>query len=178
MGVINWLLVSLVVYLESLNEKSSITFVPWAIMDPGMYEDPVIFKLLNQIWLSRSTYKVTSYIDFAPYMWSVRMLEAYLVNFTDDLNSADIIKHFKEADITQLTWERSKILVYPNHYNCSKTYQCRLLMQYRKIQGEVEYPGHIYYAVCKCFFGAIDHMDYHPSMHADPNPQSSKSTSY
>ena len=68
MGVITWLLVSLVVYLESLSGQSSITFVPQAIMAPGMWRDPAIFKPLSQIQLSRSTYKVSSYIDFAPYM--------------------------------------------------------------------------------------------------------------
>ena len=35
MGVIAWLLVSLVVYLESLHGQSSIAFSPQAIMAPG-----------------------------------------------------------------------------------------------------------------------------------------------
>ena len=124
MGVIAWLLLSLVVYLKSLNGQNSIAFTLQAIMAPGMCKDPVIFKPLSQIQLSRSTYKVTNYIDFAPYMWSFRKFEAYLVNFTNDLNSPDIMHHFREADTTQLTWERSKIWVYPNHYNCSEAYWC------------------------------------------------------
>ena len=41
-------------------------------------------------------------------MQSFRMFEAYLVNFTNDLNSPDIMSHFTEADTTQLIWERSK----------------------------------------------------------------------
>ena len=42
-----------------------------------------------------------------------------------------------------------------------------LMKTFKAIQensSEVEYLGHIYYAVCECFFSAIDHMDYHPSM--------------
>ena len=50
--------------------------------------------------------------------------EADLVNFTNVFNSPDIISHFREEDTTKLFWERSKIQVYPNHYNCSEAYQC------------------------------------------------------
>ena len=49
MGVVAWLLVSLIVYLESLNGQSYITFVPQAIMALGIWEDPVIFEPLSQI---------------------------------------------------------------------------------------------------------------------------------
>ena len=38
----------------------------------------------------------------------------------------------------------------------------------QKIQGEVEYLGHSYSAVCECFFNAIDYMDYHVSKHVTP----------
>ena len=127
MGMFACLLVPMVVYLESLHVQSSITLAPQAIMAPGMHEDPVIFEPLSQIWPSRSTYKFTSYVDFASYMWSFRKFEAYLVNFTNDLNSPDVIKCFREAHTTQLIWERSKIQTVPNHYNCSEAYWCRLL---------------------------------------------------
>ena len=48
-GVIACLLVSLVVYLESLNGQNSVTFAPQPIIAPGMHEDSVIFKPLIQI---------------------------------------------------------------------------------------------------------------------------------
>ena len=41
---------------------------PQAIMAPGMCEDPVTFEPLSQIVLGRSTYNITSYVDFAPYV--------------------------------------------------------------------------------------------------------------
>ena len=45
------------------------------------------------------------------------------------------------------------------------------------MQGAVEYLGHIYYVVCvECFFSAVGHIDYHPCMHIDPNPQSPRPT--
>ena len=85
-----------------------------------MHEHPVIFEPVSPIQLSRSIYKVTSYIEFAPYIQSFGKFEAYLVNVTNDLNSPDIMRHFSEADTTQLAWERSKICNYSNHYNCSE----------------------------------------------------------
>ena len=123
MGMIAWLLASLVVYLESLNGQSSITFAPQAIMTPVMWEDPVIFETFSQILLHRFTYKVISYTDFAPYLQFFRKFEAYLVNFTNDLNSPDIISHFREADTIQLTWDRYKyksiqiIIIVQKHIN-------------------------------------------------------------
>ena len=91
-------------------------------MAPGMHEDLVIFKPLSQIQLSRSTYKVTSFVDLAPYMQSFKKAEPYLVNFTNDLSSPDIVKPFKEADTTQHIWERSKVQTISNHCNCSEAY--------------------------------------------------------
>ena len=70
---------------------------------------------------------------------------------------------FRETDTTQVVWERFKIQTHLNHPNLSEAYQCRLLKQYRKIQGEIEHLGCIYYAVCEQFFNAIDHLDYHPT---------------
>ena len=49
MGVIAWLLMSLVDYLESLHGQSSITVAHQAVVAPGIHEDPVIFKPLSQI---------------------------------------------------------------------------------------------------------------------------------
>ena len=39
---------------------------------------PVIFEPLQNVQTSRSTYKVTSFIDFTPYLDYFRQFEAYL----------------------------------------------------------------------------------------------------
>ena len=67
MGVFTWLLVSLVVCLKSLHGQSSVTITPQTVMAPCMHEAQVIFELLSQIQLSRSMYKVTSYVALGPY---------------------------------------------------------------------------------------------------------------
>ena len=44
--------------------------------------ESVIYEPLPQIVLSRSTYKITSFIEFAPYMESFKKFERFLNRFT------------------------------------------------------------------------------------------------
>ena len=46
---------------------------------------PVVFEPKRKIRLSRSTYKVNSYIDFRPYQESFKKFEAYISQFARDL---------------------------------------------------------------------------------------------
>ena len=87
MGMFFWTLMPLIAYLESLHGQSSAVLAPQAIVTLGMHEDPVSFKPFI-----RSTYKVTSYVDFAQYMQSFKKFGTYLSIFTKDLNSPDIMK--------------------------------------------------------------------------------------
>ena len=59
----------------------------------------------------------------------LKKFETYLVNFTNDLNFIDIMKHFKEVDTAQFICEGSNVRTSPNHYNCLESYQCRLSKQ-------------------------------------------------
>ena len=98
-----------------------------------------------------------------------------MVNFTNELNSPDVLAHFQEADTMCIIWERYDVIRFPNYYNCSKMYQCRLPWQCRKIQ-EVKCLGSVYYAVYQCFLSTKDHLDYHPSIHAENNSKTSHKT--
>ena len=46
---------------------------------------PIVFEPKRKIRLSRSTYKVNSYIDFRPYQDSFKKFETYLHRFSRDL---------------------------------------------------------------------------------------------
>ena len=61
--------------------------IPQTASTLGIHADPVIFEPLNQIQLSRSTYMVTSYVIFTPYLHFFSKFETHLINVTDDLNS-------------------------------------------------------------------------------------------
>ena len=52
---------------------------------PGQQPYPVQFEPLAHIRLSRSTYKVTTFIEFKPYINSFRNFQVYLETFLEDL---------------------------------------------------------------------------------------------
>ena len=52
---------------------------------------PVIFEPQRKIKLSRSTYKVTSYVDFKPYKQSFKQFGQYMDKLLDDLQNRHYI---------------------------------------------------------------------------------------
>ena len=48
------------------------------LLKAGELIEPIVFELKRKIRLSRSTYKVNSYIDFRPYQDSFKKFETYL----------------------------------------------------------------------------------------------------
>ena len=51
----------------------------------GELIEPIVFEPKRKIRLSRSTYKVNSYIDFRPYQDSFKKFEAYINQFSRDI---------------------------------------------------------------------------------------------
>ena len=65
----------------------------------GRGKYPVIFEPLQNIQASRSTYKVTSFIDFEPYLQYFQNFEVYLVAFKASLEAMEndpIMKEFTQ----------------------------------------------------------------------------------
>ena len=56
-------------------------------MKPGHKMEPVIFEPQKKIRLSRSTYKVNSYIDFKPYKETFKQFGHYMVRFLKDIHN-------------------------------------------------------------------------------------------
>ena len=55
------------------------------LLKAGELIEPIVFEPKRKIRLSRSTYKVNSYIDFRPYQDSFKKFETYLHRFSRDL---------------------------------------------------------------------------------------------
>ena len=53
---------------------------------PGYKMEPVIFEPQKKIRLSRSTYKVNSYIDFKPYKETFKQYGQYMIRFLKDIH--------------------------------------------------------------------------------------------
>ena len=55
------------------------------LLKAGEMIEPIVFEPKRKIRLSRSNYKVNSYIDFRPYQNSSKKFETYLHRFSRDL---------------------------------------------------------------------------------------------
>ena len=56
--------------------------------------EPVIFEPQRKITLSRSTYKVNSYIDFKPYKETFKQFGQYMVRFLKDIHDPHYVGNF------------------------------------------------------------------------------------
>ena len=73
---------------------------------PGQQPNSVLFEPMVHIRLSRSTYKVTSFIEFAPYIQSFMNFEKYLDQFVKDIQDPARVSGL----VNLLTQHRSTIL--------------------------------------------------------------------
>ena len=101
---------------------------------PGHMVEPVIFESQRKIRLSRSTYKVNSYIDFKPCKETFKQFGHYMARFLKDIHDPHYVGNLyninrpKGAPVVQIG-ENEK-----NHFGtfaCKQaTYKCRIQNQY------------------------------------------------
>ena len=107
---------------------------------PGHMVEPMIFEPQRKIRLSRSTYKVNSYIDFKPYKETFKQFGYYMARFLKDIHGPHYVGNFyninrpKGAPVVQIG-ENEK-----NHFGtfaCKQaTYKCRTQSQYVNLTKE------------------------------------------
>ena len=101
---------------------------------PGHRVEPVIFEPQKKIRLSRSTYKVNSYIDFKPYKETLKRFGHYMVRFLKDIHDPHYVGNLyninrpKGSPPVQLGQSDK------HHFRTSAckqtTYKCRIQNQY------------------------------------------------
>ena len=68
-------------------------------MTEGHGKYPVIFEPLQNVQTSRSTYKVTSFINFTPYLEYFQQFERYLEAFKSSISNFEndpVLQEFRE----------------------------------------------------------------------------------
>ena len=108
MVVFVWLLVSLLVFLEPLHGQSSVTLASQATVAPGITRTWLYLNLSFKFDLVGPHTKSLVALTL-PHMCSPLDSFSLISKLFNDLKSPDIIKHFREADATQLILERSRI---------------------------------------------------------------------
>ena len=134
----------------------------------GELIEPIVFEPKRKIRLSRSTYKVNSYIDFRPYQDSFKKFEAYIHRFSRDLQDPDYVgalvnMHRIKEENYEYIKKRGKAYFGPATCR-DATYDCRVKKQYMQIIYETNKLRELFNRIHEKFLKAIDHMEFHPTL--------------
>ena len=130
--------------------------------------EPVIFEPQQKIKLSRSTYKVTSYVDFKPYKQSFKQFGQYIGKFLVDLcdpHYISTLSNIERREGDPLIRRGAGAGSFFTPTTCHQpTYRCRLQNQFIQLKREAIKINQIYLETYKKFLRAIDHMEFHPTL--------------
>ena len=130
--------------------------------------EPVIFEPQWKIKLSRSTYKVTSYVDFKPYKQSFKQFGQYMGKFLVDLCNPHYVStlyNIERHEGEPLIRRGAGAKTFFTEASCRQTtYKCRLQNQFIQFKREATKINQIYLETYKKFLRAIDHMEFHPTL--------------
>ena len=137
-------------------------------IEVGNRIEPVIFEPQRKIRLSRSTYKVTSYVDFKPYKQAFKQFGQYMGRFLVDLRDPHYISTLYNAgrhEDDPLIRRGAGVKTVFTEITCREsTYKCRVQNQFIQLKKEAIKINQIYLETYKKFLKAIDHMEFHPTL--------------
>ena len=149
---------------------------------------PVIFEPLQNVQTSRSTYKVTSFIDFTPYLEYFQQFEKYLEAFKTSIKAFEndpVLQEFREQTMVatnkrtgeacrhnpvcytqsllfKLRMEQLEVLARQQERECCMARHmqaCLALRQFEYILNITEYVNENYLRVKEKFLRAIDYVE-------------------
>ena len=134
--------------------------------NPNNWTHSVIFEPQPKIQLTCLSYKVTSFLDFQPFINRFQSVNDYLDKLWTDIQNPYYFRHsfIPIAHINiDPTINNSHIENFLNSRACiERPYSCQAKMQFEKFKWEIHYIIKIFHATYKKFLTAIDHIDYHP----------------
>ena len=133
----------------------------------------VIFEPQLKMLLTHSTYKITSFLDFQPFLQGFQTVDTFIKDLMVDIaNPAyfeKLIEPFHNTPFIIGTNQTiiAKFLVSPS---CVlRPYACRSKLHFDQFNVEIQYIYKVFRATYKKFLTIIDHMDYHPSQQYSQN---------
>ena len=139
---------------------------------------PVIFEPQNKIQLTRSTYQVTTLLDFAPFVNGFNNVQNYIKNFNKDIHDPAYFSMTRHKSTnpraSPLLDEQDLAAFMQSAYCLSAPYVYMTRLKIDRFLMEVDYLEDLFDVVYQKFLNAIDHIDYHPTMQNAPVANRSK----
>ena len=135
--------------------------------NPNKWTHSVIFEPQLKIQLTHLSYKVTSFLDFQPFIDGFQSVNNYLDNLWADIQDPYYFQYLFmpiahiQIDPTVIDSHIEKFMKSHMCVQCPYAFQAK--MKFEKFKWEIHYIMKIFHATYKKFLTAIDHIDYHPS---------------
>ena len=127
----------------------------------------VIFEPQPKMLLTHSTYKITSFLDFQPFLQGFQSVDTYIKNLMTDIANPTYFKRLLTPyhNIPPIIGNNSSnILRFLKSSGCSdRPYACHSKLKFDQFNLEIHYIYKVFRAIYKKFLTTIDHIDYHPS---------------
>ena len=129
---------------------------------------PVIFEPQNKIQLTRSTYQVTIFLDFAPFMNGLSNVQNYIKSFKADVSNTAYFSKIKHKStnmgFSPLLDEQGLEAFMQSMYCQQLPYACMTRLKIDRFLMEIDYLDELFDVVYRKFLNAIDHIEYHPTL--------------
>ena len=146
------------------------------------WDHSVIFEPQLKMQLTRSSYKITSFVDFQPFLQGFQSVDRYLNDLLVDINDPTyfqkLITPFHDVEVTPFAND-SKIIQFLNSPACRFCpYACQAKMKFEHYLLEIQYIYKVFHTIHKKFLTAIDHIYYQPSQQHNRNTRVKRSDMY
>ena len=136
--------------------------------NPNRWMHSIIFEPQPQMQLTHSSYKVTSFLNFQPFLQGFQNVKHYLDRLWTDIRDPFYYEYLISPLIQHIpinpSINNSHIATFKNSHLCVQySYECQAKLKFKKFKWEIQYIIQVFHAIYRKFLVAIDHLDYHPS---------------
>ena len=140
------------------------------------------FQTTTKNQLTHSSYKVTSFLDFQPFLHGFQSVNRYLNDLWTDGNNPEYF-HWLFLSFGQVvidpTINDTHIANFLKSPACNEhPYACQAKMKFECFKWEIHYTMKVFHVTCKKFLTMIDHVDYHPSRIQNNTTRTKRSVLY
>ena len=127
----------------------------------------IIFEPQTKIWLTRSSYQVTTFLDFAPYINGFNRVKRYIKDYRHDLENPayfhKIIQVSTNDRPSPLLNDQYLLAFHASNFCKHLPFECSTKLKIDHYKMEIEYLYELFSITYCKFLSAIDHIDFHPS---------------